>query len=43
MVLILLSWLYVFVTASSLGISFSKLLGIPLRNITFTSVLGCSL
>lgn len=40
MVLILLSWLYVFVTASSLGISFSKLLGIPLRNITFTSVLG---
>lgn len=40
MVLILLSWLYVFVTASSLGISFSKLLGIPLQNITFTSVLG---
>lgn len=40
MALILLSWLYIFVTASSLGISFSKLLGIPLRNITFTSVLG---
>jgi hypothetical protein len=40
MMLILLSWLYVFVTASSLGISFAKLLGIPLRNITFTSVLG---
>lgn len=40
MMLILLSWLYVLVTASSLGISFSKLLGIPLRNLTITTVLG---
>jgi hypothetical protein len=40
MVLILLSWLYIFVTAASLGISFSKLLGIPMRNITITTVLG---
>ena len=40
MALILLSWLYVFVTASSLGISFAKLLGIPARNITVTITLG---
>jgi len=40
MALILLSWLYIFFTAVSLGISFSKLLGIPLRNITITTVLG---
>jgi hypothetical protein len=40
MALILLSWLYIFVTAASLGISFSKLLKIPLRNITLTSVFG---
>lgn len=40
MVLILLSWLYIFVTAASLGISFSKLLGMPFRNLTITTVLG---
>lgn len=40
MVLILLSWLYIFITSLSLGISFSKLLGIPLRHITITSVFG---
>lgn len=40
MVLILLSWLYIFVTSTSLGMSFSKLLGIPLRNITITTGLG---
>ncbi len=40
MVLILLSWLYIFVTAASLGISFSKLLGMPLRNLSITTVLG---
>ena len=40
MVLILLSWLYIFVTATSLGIGFSKLLRISLRNTTITSVLG---
>lgn len=40
MALILLSWLYVFATASSLGISFSKLWGIPLRNITLTCIFG---
>ena len=40
MALILLSWLYIFVTAASLGISFSKLLGIPVRNLTITTVLG---
>ena len=40
MALILLSWLYIFVTAASLGISFSKLLGIPVRNLTITTLLG---
>lgn len=40
MALILLSWLYIFVTAASLGISFSKLLGIPVRNFTITTVIG---
>lgn len=40
MVLILLSWLYIFVTAASLGISFSKLLGIPMRNLTINTILG---
>ena len=40
MVFILLSWLYIFVTTASIGISFSKLLGIPLRSITITTVLG---
>ena len=40
MVFILLSWLYIFVTTASIGMSFSKLLGIPLRSITITTVLG---
>ena len=40
MVLILLSWLYIFVTAVSVGISFSKLLGMPFRNLSITTVLG---
>jgi len=40
MVFILLNWLYIFVTTASIGISFSKLLGIPLRSITITTVLG---
>lgn len=40
MVLILLSWLYIFVTTASLGIGFSKLLKIPLRNLSITIVLG---
>ncbi len=40
MVLILLSWLYVFFTSIPLGIGFSKLLRIQALNIVLTSVLG---
>ncbi|WP_396194271.1 LIC_10190 family membrane protein [Flavobacterium sp.] len=40
MVLILLSWLYILITASCLGISFSKLLGIQSQNIVVTNLLG---
>ncbi|WP_293892703.1 hypothetical protein [Flavobacterium sp.] len=40
MILILFSWLYIFFTASSFGIAFSKSLGIKQCDVVVTSILG---